>query len=144
MAKISGISYILIGIVVVGVSLYSNARTKTQSMTLFIIIGGLFLLVGIVKILLKLAKSKKEVKNRSGHQHHNNPQHRNIRTGPSQQAHGSQHPNHQARQQVHHGQVYSQHSQRHSMFPQHVTCRQCGAKNSIGSNFCMRCGHRFS
>ncbi len=150
MTKISGIAYLLIGVAVIAISLFSNYRTKTNSMLIFIVIGAVFCIIGIAKIALKTVKAKNKGKI---HQKNTNPSHnvqQSLQAGQGIHSHQQVNPystHHQPQSQHQHSgnnsqHHYPQHSQSHTMFPQHTVCRQCGARNNLGSNFCMRCGSR--
>ena len=116
MAKIHGITYIIIGIAVILMSWFSNARSDSNSMTLFIYVGIIFVIIGIIKIFILFIKKQNEPKTHHSVEHHSQ-QHHQI---------------HQVHQKV-----------KSQTFPGHITCPSCHARNAAHSNFCMRCGYMF-
>jgi hypothetical protein len=150
MAKIPGFVYLIIGAVMVGFSLITNSRTKTQSMTVFIYIGLLFFAIGIAKVIFNyVTKDKKPETQHQQHPHHaQHPgQHTHQQAGlHNQSLHQQTHPQHI---QTQHGSTaqgiahhYPQHSEQQSIFPQVIACRRCSARNPIEASFCNRCGFR--
>ena len=136
MAKIHGISYLIIGAAVILISLYSNARSGTNSMTLFIYVGIIFLIVGIIKLFLKFIKRQNKPKqaHKPVQHHHAQVHHQQVQHAQHTQprTHHSSHPHH------------PQHTQHQQVFPQYIVCPKCHARNHTHSNFCMRCGLRFT
>jgi len=67
MAKVHGIAYLIIGIMISGFSYYIG-QTK-EEFKLFIYVGLLMIIIGIIKLAAKGIKSKKETKKHL-HPHH--------------------------------------------------------------------------
>lgn len=60
MAKIHGIAYLIIGIMILGLSYYIG-QTK-EGFKIFIYAGLLMIIIGIIKLAIQRARSKKETK----------------------------------------------------------------------------------
>jgi hypothetical protein len=143
MAKISGDAWLIIGAAIAIISQIVNATTDNKAMTVFFYIGLLFALIGIIKLILQHASKKKQ---KPIHQHpaHHQVNHQTVHTHPHHitQQHQQQTTHHTTRHQQTQQHVHPQHSQQHQMFPQHITCKNCNARNHTQSNFCHRCGAR--
>lgn len=161
--KIHGAAYIIIGAIVIGFSLYTNSRTENQSMTLFIYIGLIFVIIGIFKLVSGLLHGKNHAKKDYSHQikhhpennqkgqynhamrnhtqHYENPhQYNNYNQYPGQQTH---HPQQQQQRQssnpthpTHHN-TNIHHSQNHN-YPQHSQHHSMFSQTIT----CQKCGAR--
>jgi len=116
MAKIHGLAYLLIGIMIAAFSYYID-RNINKGFSFFIYIGLLMVIIGIIKLAAQWARNKKEAKPA----YHHAPQH---------------HLRHATYHQTQHHQTG--HAQR-----QHVIyCQRCGAALRLSDNFCYNCGTR--
>ena len=90
MTRIPGIAYLIIGILTTGISYFINNKTQTNSLTLFMFIGGIFIIIGLIKLAIR--EKPKTVHHKAAHQQTNQPhQH-----APSQRQH---HPSQNIQQQ---------------------------------------------
>ncbi|MFH1400497.1 MAG: hypothetical protein ABIH41_03180 [Nanoarchaeota archaeon] len=121
MASIPSVVYMLIGAVMVGVSLWVQDKTAGKSnLVIFVVIGAIFFLVGIVKMIFGfMGQSKK----RKAPQASVRPQQSPLQAPPQA---GSQ--------------TAPQKAQARPPPPQ-VTCPHCGKKQFYVSKFCSYC-HR--
>lgn len=118
MASISGPVWLIIGIVMAGFSWFVE-RTTQKSMLFFIIVAGIFVFVGIVKIIWSAGKSKKPKQQKENKE-------QQIRMQNMQQQNPEQYP------------------ERPNMIQKDriIVCPNCGAKHYSHSNFCHMCGAR--
>ncbi|MFH1916348.1 MAG: hypothetical protein ABIJ21_03730 [Nanoarchaeota archaeon] len=90
MTSIPGTAYLVIGILTIGISYFINQKTQTNSLTLFMFIGGIFIIIG----LIKLAMGEKPKTTRQRTVQHTPPQ-----AHHQESTHRQQHPGHQNIQQ---------------------------------------------
>ncbi|MBT3406038.1 zinc ribbon domain-containing protein [Candidatus Woesearchaeota archaeon] len=126
MADLPSKIFFIIGGVITVFSFLYNFFLKTNSLTLFVIIGVLFIIYGAIKYFF-LEKNGREQKKKVVHQH-------NVRQ-------------HAQKQQLHHApmrQQPQQHTQHHYTRADNVMCPRCGTKVASSANFCPSCGFRRS
>ncbi len=113
MAKISGKIYVVVGLAVILLSYLVNMTRDEKSFTLFMFIGGLFILIGIVK---EVISSRKSSHAHETHLHHgtHNPSKKQLKA-------------HHTRRPVQRELEY---------------CRNCGTAVNHHDNFCPHCGNR--
>jgi hypothetical protein len=119
MADLPSKIFFIIGGVITVFSFSYNFFLKTNSLTLFVIIGVLFIIYGAIKYFF-LEKDGREQKKKVVHQHH------------VQQ--------HAQKQQLHHAPMRQQQQppqQRASV----LTCPRCRHKVVSTANFCSNCGY---
>ena len=109
--------FLVLGGLVTGYSLFvrQTSAVNYEAMTLFAYVGGLFILLGLIKLLARYLKSlsskEKDLANRLGGVDKINRQEQQI-----------QHPSKNR--------------------PTVINCSYCGTKNYSTSNFCHMCGTR--
>lgn len=118
--KIHGIAYIIIGVAVGGFSLFSNRMTQSNSLLIFAYIGGLFIAIGVAKLIIKYVLSPAKT-----NETHNIPE---LEAGNK-----SSHP-------AERGLIKT----RHPDLPEHqpVYCPRCNARLHHRFVYCPRCGTR--
>lgn len=139
MVSIHGLVYLITGVAVALGSYLIDKQTQTQHMTVFILIGGCFILVGIGKLLwngvfanvsergdtmqgnVKMQRAKMHKHSHQTHSHHNK----------SHSGDASRHP---------HKHQVSHHSARH--YPK-VTCPHCHKQQFKVGEHCAYCHKHF-
>lgn len=124
MARIHGLAYLLIGILIASSSYYIDKNIR-EGFTLFIYAGLLMIIIGIIKLAVLWAKNRKEKKPAHHHTTHHHAQHTQHHTRHTSQQHTQPHTHHQTRQHQ-----------------QTTYCPRCGAALSSRANFCYNCGNR--
>jgi len=123
-AEISGTMYIIIGFFVAVASLIVNMIDKESNFTLFAIVGGLFLIWGLIKVLRNRKKSDE------AHDNHLRGIHQKKKvTSPHQKTVQGIHNPHTKTQKNH---PY--------VAPRY--CPKCGNQMNHYDNFCSNCGFR--
>jgi predicted membrane channel-forming protein YqfA (hemolysin III family) len=150
MAAIPGWVYVILGIFMIISSKLINTTSKNSKMSVFFIIGIIFLAIGIVKYVfanfLEERRKKAEAK-RQGHA----PAAQSFSAQPAakpEPAHYASHPMlAQLVQRQKAAKIDKKIDEPYSIEaghnPQHlsiITCPACGTKHYSYANFCMRCG----
>jgi ribosomal protein L32 len=131
MAKIHGIVYMIVGAIVALVSW----KIDYNDLLIFFYIGILFLVIGLFKIFMSLAR-KDEV-NQSVAQEEKPHHLRHIREGSKQHHTVNQHNRAQYHPQRQHQQ--NTHTARQQV--QYKRCKNCGNPARLHDNFCSNCGY---
>ena len=128
MTKINGFVYLAIGIVVMIVS-YLIDKDK---FLLFIIVGAIMVMIGVVKVFAQSMKKKKERRQKES-QHHDSQMHH------TQTHHQGQHPMHRQQSHMRHPQ-HKAHPGMNS--PAHMRQAPSGQQGSANYGYmqCSRCG----
>jgi predicted lipid-binding transport protein (Tim44 family) len=103
MTSISGIAYLIIGIFIAGASFILNKKTGSNALTMFMVIGIIFIIIGVVKLILNRPATRPQPTSHATH--HPTPQHPapSHNPQPTTQAHPASvqtsppHPTHAAR-----------------------------------------------
>ncbi len=117
--EIPGWLYLLIGFIVTGVSYYVNSTQSTGKMLIFLAVGIVLMIVGIIKIIFGNFKQiDKDTKN---------PEDYYAK---------------QAAQAINQVQTKNKQGFRQSRIPNVKYCSNCGQILRSSDNFCFRCGNR--
>lgn len=172
MAAIPGWVYVILGIVMIAASQLINSKTETNSLTIFLYIGIIFIVIGVGKYVFRAVFKKGDKQptqkhrkqpayvntEQRGHQHvvhphHQQPQHQTSH--PQQTAPQTYQTHHQAQRQhthrtPHHEVTHMRgqhevHRATQQQHPQHmsiIACPTCGTSHYNYANYCMKCGSR--
>ena len=116
MAKIHGIVYIIIGIIVTVIS------STSDKLIVFFYVGSVFILIGVIKLFVNYTKKKMGIKEKPSYKKHYEA---------LKQKHQMQ--QHLAKQPAQHQTQPKQHYKR---------CMNCGNIARIHDRFCSKCGAR--
>lgn len=164
---ISGKVYIIVGSAVILMSLFVGINnTGIEKMSLFILVGAIFIVVGFVKIISQEKKAAPHLQNHSHHgahhaQHsahkstvHNQTHHTQQGNQHSVQHHSPHHAQHTHHAQNTHHAQHTHHAQNikppyhHSPSAQAahaaavMKCPGCGTKIHPSFRHCHNCGHK--
>lgn len=132
---IPGWIYIIIGIAIIAYSKFIESRTKSNLIA-FVVIGGLFIVWGIIREFVPRLKARSAKKVLVGPPAHT-PEHQSTHTHPA----GTQ-----AQGISPHQSAHVQPSQQYSSHPysaQHKRCIRCHTINAGGAKFCHNCAFQF-
>jgi len=143
--KIPGPVFIIIGAAMVLMSVFIDV----QKLTLFILAGAVFIVIGFIKILMKLEEGRKmaerHARHRAAHPHHaahpqaSNPAHKG--THPAHKT-GTHHPAHQGAHRASHPGAKKPDYEHKTQTTHVVRCSQCGVKLHHLFKFCPNCGQK--
>ena len=119
MAAISGKVYLFIGVFMIVATWLLGLKTDMTRFIVFLVVGGVFILIGLFKILSQ--RAKEPVKPKSGSRTHHHPAHTAHHTG-----HAS----------------HTSHSGSHHSTHRYKYCHYCGLRSHTVDSFCRRCGSR--
>lgn len=126
MVKISGWTYLLFGLFISISSFYINQKGETSRMTLFLIAGVVFIIIGIGKGITKLIKNSEEKKNW-----------REKRDHPESLHHPPHYTQHQTQSSKNTNTPTHQNTQTQAKF-----CPSCGNIITHNGNYCIFCGEK--
>jgi hypothetical protein len=164
--KLPGWAYILVGLVVGGVSAYMykfvpKDGQPNNAMAFFFFVGMIFILIGIVKVFFRRVDTIEDARfeqtisqtSRNRVEEHVKRMHQTNMQAPRQQqdTHPSQQTaQHSTQHQAHHSNYAKSHpyhgiqstTQQRPAQPTIIQCKKCGSKNHSTSNYCHVCGNR--
>jgi len=147
MAKINGLVYLAIGLVV----MIASYLIDKEKFLLFIIIGAIMVMIGVVKIFAQSRKKKKERREKqsqhpASQMHHTQTHHQGNHPNMQHPMHRQQSHMHHPQHKVHPGMNRPAHMQQAPSGQQgsvnygYRQCSKCGKYAQGNDNFCSNCG----